>query len=267
MLLLLLAIFSVVVVETGQVGVVIRTGADTPSRVLVEPGIYVRLPFAERVWLIDTRLQTTEQSVPQSFTTQDSQTLQLAGWTAWHVSDPALFNTSTASGKNPANERVVTLLAKTLSGIVQNQSAATLQQGLSADAKARWLTALNSELVPLGMAAELVGLRQVGLADATNEAIYKRMAAARQQAEQRLVQGLSTDEQQLVALQTKQRDQVLGDAYKQSQQQRQTAESRLVAAYAKQYGQAAAFQDRLKAPQPPAAVDPTSVGADAARSE
>jgi cell division septum initiation protein DivIVA len=93
------------------------------------------------------------------------------------------------------------------------------------------------------------------------------MAASRQQAEQRLVQGLSADEQQLVALQTKQRDQVLGDAYKQSQQQRQAAETRLVAAYAKQYGQAAAFQDRLNNPPaaPAAAVPP--VGADAPRSE
>lgn len=266
-LLLLLAIFSVVVVETGQVGVVIRTGSEAPSRVLMAPGIYVRLPFAERVWLIDTRLQTTEQSTLQSFTTQDNQTLQLAGWAAWHVSDPSLFNTSTASGKNPPNERVITLLTKTLTGIVQNQSAAALQQGLSADDKARWLAALNSELATLGMTAELVGLRQVALADAANEAIYKRMAAARQQAEQRLVQGLSADEQQLVALQTKQRDQVLGDAYKQSQQQRQTAESRLVAAYAKQYGQAAAFQDRLKAPQPAAAAANPPIGADAARSE
>lgn len=264
---LLLAIFSVVVVETGQVGVVIRTGAEGPSRVLAEPGIYVRLPFAERVWLIDTRLQTSEQSTLQTVTTQDNQTLQLAAWAAWRVSDPLLFNTSTASGKNPANERVLTTLSKTLSGIAQNLSAANMQQGLSADERARWLTTLNTELAPLGIAAELVGLRQVALPDAANEAIYKRMAAGRQQAEQRLVQGLSADEQQLVALQNKQRDQVLGDAYKQTQLQRQTAESKLVAAYAKQYGQAAAFQDRLKAPQPPVTPVAPPVGADAARSE
>jgi len=112
------------------------------------------------------------------------------------------------------------------------------------------------------------------LSEAANEAIYNRMAASRQQAEQRLVQGLSADEQQLVALQTKQRDQVLGDAYQQSQRQRQAAESKLVAAYAKQYGQAAAFQAQLKAPVPATAavVAPVSsaappVGADPARSE
>ena len=93
------------------------------------------------------------------------------------------------------------------------------------------------------------------------------MAASRQQAEQRLVQGLSADEQQLVALQSKQRDQVLGDAYKQSQQQRQAAETRLVAAYAKQYGQAGSFQDRLNKPQPAPAAAVPPVGADAPRSE
>ena len=264
---LLLAIFSVVIVETGQVGVVTRAGADTPSRVLATPGVYVRLPFAERIWLIDTRLQTAEQITPQSFTSQDNQSLQLAAWAAWRVNDPELFNTSTATGKNSADERVLKLLAKTLTGVAQTQTAATLQQGLPADDQAKWLAALNTDLKPLGMVAEQIGLRQVSLSDTANEAIYKRMAASRQQAEQRLVQGLSADEQQLVALQTKQRDQVLGDAYKQSQQQRQAAETRLVAAYAKQYGQAGSFQDRLNKPQPAPAAAVPPVGADAPRSE
>lgn len=263
---LLLAIFSVVIVETGQVGVVMRAGADAPSRVLATPGIYIRLPFAERIWLIDTRLQTAEQMTTQSFTSQDNQSLQLAAWAAWRVNDPELFNTSTATGKNSADERVLALLAKSLTGLAQAQTAATLQQALPADDQAKWLSALNTELKPLGMVAEQIGLRQVSLSEPANQAIYKRMAASRQQAEQRLVQGLSADEQQLVALQTKQRDQVLGDAYKQSQQQRQAAETRLVTAYAKQYGQPAAFQDRLnKPPTPTAAVPPVS--ADAPRSE
>lgn len=264
---LLLAIFSVVIVETGQVGVVTRAGADTPSRVLATPGVYVRLPFAERIWLIDTRLQTAEQMTTQSFTSQDNQSLQLAAWAAWRVNDPELFNTSTATGKNSADERILKLLAKTLTGVAQAQTAATLQQGLPADDQAKWLAALNTDLKPLGMVAEQIGLRQVSLSDTANEAIYKRMAASRQQAEQRLVQGLSADEQQLVALQTKQRDQVLGDAYKQSQQQRQAAETRLVAAYAKQYGQAGSFQDRLNKPQPAPAAAVPPVGADAPRSE
>ena len=51
-LVILLAIFSVVVVESGQVGVVVRTGAESPARVLAEPGVYGRIPFVERVWVL-----------------------------------------------------------------------------------------------------------------------------------------------------------------------------------------------------------------------
>lgn len=261
---LLLAIFSAVVVETGQTGVVLRLGADASSRVLADPGVYFRLPFVERVWLIDTRLQTAEQSTLQTVTTQDGQSLQISGWVAWRVTDPGAFNISMASGKNVPAERVLAAFAKTLQGVALNHSAAALQQGLMPDDRQRWLAALNAELSMLGIVAEAVGLRQISLSDSANEVIYKRMAESRQQAEKRLIQGLSADEQQLVALQTQQRDQVLGDAYKQSQQKRQTAESKLIAAYAKQYGQATTFQDRLKAQ--PAAVT-TPVGADATRSE
>lgn len=271
---LLLAIFSLVVVESGQVGVVIRTGSDSTPKILTEPGIYARLPFAERVWLVDTRLQTAEQTNTLPYTTLDKQTVQLSGWAAWRVSDAIQFNVSTASGKNPVNDRVLVALGKTLTSIVQAKTWTALQSNLSVDDQARWLEALNGELAALGITAEQVGIRQVALPEVANEAIYTRMAASRQQAEQRLVQGLSADEQQLVALQTKQRDQVLGDAYQQSQRQRQAAESKLVAAYAKQYGQAAVFQAQLKAPVPspaagvtPAASVTNAVGADAARSE
>lgn len=96
---LLIAIFSLAV-RSGQVGVVIRTGSDATPRVLMEPGIYTRLPFAERVRLVDTRLQTTEQGSPPSYTTLDQQTVQLSGWAVWRVSDAIRFNASTASGKN-----------------------------------------------------------------------------------------------------------------------------------------------------------------------
>ena len=123
---LLLAIFSLVVVESGQVGVVIRTRSDATPRLLMEPGIYTRLPFAERVWLVDTRLQTTEQGSPLSYTTLDQQTVQLSGWAAWRVSDAIRFNASTASGKNPVDERVLAALGKTLTSIVQAKTVSSL---------------------------------------------------------------------------------------------------------------------------------------------
>lgn len=271
LLALLLAIFSLVVVESGQVGVVVRAGSEGASRIIEQPGIYVRMPFVERVWLVDTRLQTAEQGAPQPMTTQDKQTVQVSGWAAWRVNDAERFNTGTAAGKNPVDERVLAAIGKTLTSIVQSQTLAALQRGLTTQDQERWLAALNTELSPLGIVAEQVGVLQLSLSATANELIYKQMAASRQQAEQRLVQGLSADEQQLVALQTKQRDQVLGDAYRQSQQQRQTAESKLIATYAKQYGQAASFQERLKAPAPivapPASAVSGPVGADAARSE
>ena len=256
-LVILLAIFSVVVVESGQVGVVVRTGAESPSRVLTEPGIYGRIPFVERVWLLDTRWQSAEQSTLQSYVTQDQQSLQLAGWVVWRVADPQRFSVATVSGKNGIEERVFGALGKSLSPLISATTAATIAAGLSTAQQSQWLDALNTQLEPLGVEAAHVGIRQVAFPDAFNEAVYQRMAGARQQAEQQLIQGVAADEQQLVALQTQQRDTVLRKAYGQAQQQRQAAEARLVNAYARQYGQATEFRNRLNGSSP-AAVAPST---------
>lgn len=253
----LLAIFSVVVVESGQVGVVVRTGAESPSRLLAEPGIYGRMPFVERVWLLDTRWQSAEQRTVQSYVTQDQQSLQLAGWVVWRVADPQRFSVATVSGKNGIEERVFAALGQSLSPVISATTAATIAAGLSTTQQSQWLDALNTQLEPLGVEAAQVGIHQVVFSDAFNDAVYQRMAGARQQAEQQLIQGVAVDEQQLVALQTQQRNTVLQKAYAQAQQQRQAAEARLVNAYAQQYGQATAFRNRLNG-LTPAAVAPST---------
>jgi membrane protease subunit HflC len=259
----LMGIFSMVVVESGQVGVVIRAGTDGPVRVISEPGIYARLPFVERVWLVDTRWQTAEQAAPQAYVSQDQQTLQLAGWAVWRVNDPQRFNVATAAGKNGIEERIFSILKSTLEPIVQAQTAGQVDGVWPAALQTQWLAALNAQLEPRGIVAAQVGIRQIGFSDAFNDAVYQRMSAGRRQSEQQVIKGLAADEQQLVALQTQQRERVLTDAYRQAQQQRQSADARLVSAYARQYGQPEIFRALLTdtAVDAPAPVEPAASAA------
>ena len=251
LLMILLAVFSLTVIETGQVGVVIRSGSDQ-ARVIATPGVYGRLPFVERVWLIDTRLQVSEQTTPQSYASADRQALQLAGWVAWHVTDPILFNTATSSGKNPVNERVLKALDETLAGWVSTRQAAALRIGSNDETAPPWLASLNDRLAALGLQAERAGLRQLGLSESANDAIYARMSAARTRNTRQLVDGLTADERQLVTMQTRQQGQVLDEAARQALQIRQHAENQLLAAYARQYGSSREFAETLRNPPPPA---------------
>lgn len=234
----LLTIFSLVVVESGQVGVVLRTGTGSPHRVIDQPGVYTRIPFLERVWLIDTRWQTVEQTTLQSYVAQDQQVMQLAGWVVWRVNAPQRFDAATASGKNGIEERILTAMGQALSPIVAAQSGAVVAAGLTPELQSAWLNALNTQLEPMGVEAAQVGLRQVVSSDAASEAIYQRMASMRVLPAQKMVQAITADKRQLTAIQSQQRDAVLKSAYGQAQQQRQAADSRLANAYARQYGQA-----------------------------
>ena len=251
LVLILLAVFSLTVVETGQVGIVIRAGSDQ-IRVIAEPGVYGRVPFVERVWLIDTRLQTAEQSAAQTYTTADKQTVQLAGWVAWHVLDPVRFNAVTSAGKTPVDEKLLNAFSETMTDWVSSRTSAVAVQGLTESGTTHFLGDLNQRLEPLGLQAARVGLRQAGLSEAATEAIYERMSAAKTRSSRQLIDGLTADERQVVALQSRQQQQVLDDAYRAAQQVRQNAENQLLAAYARQYGATSAFADALKNPPRPA---------------
>ena len=251
LVLVVLSVFSLTVVETGQVGVVTRTGSDQ-IRVISEPGIYPRWPFIERLWLLDARLQLSEQREARTLTAADKQALQLAGWVAWRISDPVLFNTASVSGKNPVHDKVLQAFNETLEGWLAQRPAGVLLAGPAEADLSDWRAGLNQRLAPLGVQAEGVGLRQIGLAAAAADVIYDRMSADRTRSGRQLIEGLAADERQLTGMQHRQQAQVLDDAYRTAQQIRQNAENQLLAAYARQYGSSQGFANALR--RPPAAT-------------
>ena len=251
LLLIVLGVFSVTIIESGQTAVIMRAGSDQ-SRVITAPGIYLRVPFVERVWLIDTRLKTTEQIEPQSLATADQQTLSVSGWMAWRVTDPARFQAATAAEKSSLDERLRKTLGDAFALWVATQPAAKLLQGQVDAMPQTGLADLNQRLSALGLEATQAGLRQVGLSEAANAAIYARMSAVKNRNTRQLIDGLAADERQLVALQRRQQTQVLDEAYRSAQQNRQGAEQQLLAVYARQYGSTNRFAEILRNPPRPA---------------
>ena len=247
LILILLTVFSVTIIESGQSAVLIRPGADQP-RVISSPGMYLRIPFVERVWLIDARLQTTEQIEPQSCITADQQTLRLSAWMAWRVTDPVRFQAMSVTDKSVLDERLRKTLGEAFAAWAATQPATTLLKGQADVISMSGLADLNQRLSTLGVAAVQAGLRQVGLPDAGEETIYARMSASKNRNSRQLIEGLKADERQLVTLQNRQQTQVLDEAYRTAQQTRQSAEAQLLVAYGRQFGQPNGVAEILRNP-------------------
>lgn len=256
--LLMLTVFSLTVVETGQVAVVNNVLSERP-RIVTEPGVTIRWPFIERAWLIDTRLQVAEQSNLQTYALVDKQTVKLAGWMAWRVSDPVRFNTATDNGRSRVETKLFKALGEALAPWVAEQTSASLIRSQDDIAlRSSWLSTLNAQLEPLGVTVERAGLRQSAPSDAATAAIYERMSAQRTQNSRQMIDGLAADERQLLGLQQRQQTQVLDAAYRAAQQARQTAEGQLLAAYARQFGSTHGFPEALRNPSPAVAATPTA---------
>lgn len=241
----LMGFFSLTLVETGQVGIVTRSGSVQP-RTLSDPGVYLRIPLIERIWLIDTRLQVSEQLVAQPYTLADGQQLQLSGWLAWRVTDPVRFSEAAANGTTKIDERLLTMLGEVMADRMRHLSMTTVLGKDMDPLAASWLGTLNDQLASLGVQAERMGLRQVGLSETATEAIFGRMVQAETRNSRQILDTLKENERQVLALQMRQRDQLLEAAYQQTQQRRKTAETAVEAAYVRRYGPNEAITNALK---------------------
>lgn len=73
------------VVDVTQTAIVVQLGK--PIRTVTEPGLYVKVPFAQEVTYFDKRLLDYDSDA-QDVITQDKKTLLLDNFAKWHITDP-----------------------------------------------------------------------------------------------------------------------------------------------------------------------------------
>src|SRR6478609_11612229 len=83
--LLFLGASPLFVVDVTQTAIVVQLGK--PVRIVMEPGLYAKLPFVQEVIYFDKRLLDYDSDA-QDVITQDKKTLLLDNYAKWRIVDP-----------------------------------------------------------------------------------------------------------------------------------------------------------------------------------
>lgn len=179
----LLGFNSLFVVSEGTRGIVIqfgkvkRDGADQ-TRVYA-PGLHFKVPFFDRVKILDARVQTLDDE-PDRFVTSEKKDLIVDSYVKWRINDFAKYYLATRGGVKEQAEAL--LKQKVNNGLRSEFGTRTISEIVSGERSELMADALEQSSQSsdeLGIEIVDVRVKQINLPLEVSNSIYDRMRAER----------------------------------------------------------------------------------------
>ena len=171
------AIFlSLFVVKEINQAIVLQFG--DPKKVIVEPGLQVKIPFIQNVVFLDRRILNLD-APPEEVIASDQKRLIVDAYARFKIVDPLKFYISVGD-ERVARSRLSTIINSRIRSVLGKQSLATL---LSEDRTKQMdiiQNDVNAEAQNFGIEIIDVRIKRADLPQANSEAIYKRMQTERE---------------------------------------------------------------------------------------
>ena len=184
MILLLMGLNSFFIVKQWEVGIVLRFGkvhriAETNEAVVYQPGFHFKIPFADKIAYVDTRLQTMD-SRPQEVMTNEKKALVVDTYVKWIVNDYAQFYLRTQNDFSRAESLLERILNTDLRAEVGQKSVKETISDDRAQMMVNVLNRSNLSAPEFGIKIIDVRVKQVNYPQQISSAVYERMRSERE---------------------------------------------------------------------------------------
>ena len=164
-----------VVKETNQ-AIVLQFG--DPKKVIVEPGLQVKIPFIQNVVFLDRRILNLD-APPIEVIASDQKRLIVDAYARFKIRDPLKFYISVGD-ERVVRSRLSTIINSRIRSVLGQQRLATLLSEDRIKQMAIIQEGVNAEAQSFGVDIIDVRIKRADLPQANSEAIYKRMQTERQ---------------------------------------------------------------------------------------
>lgn len=178
----MLGLSSIFVVSEGQKAIVIQFGKVNKNAagetVVYEPGLQFKLPFFDKVKMLDARIQTLDDRADR-FVTSEKKDLLVDSYIKWRVKDFAKYYLSTGGIRSRAESL---LKQKVINGLRSEFGTRTIEEIVSGERSELMEQALKQAAESsdeLGVEIVDVRVKQINLPSEVSESIYNRMRTER----------------------------------------------------------------------------------------
>jgi len=171
-----LVVSSLYAVREGEQALVVRLGA--PVGVVVEPGLKIKAPFIDSVYVYDTRLQLLEPP-PEQMILGDQKRLEVQPYTRFRIVDPLRFYQALRTLEQ-ARAQLSQLVSSSVRRNLGQAPLWTLLTQQRGDIVNTIKTEVEAKAGALGVEIDEVRFHRADLPFETSQAIYDRMKSERQ---------------------------------------------------------------------------------------
>ncbi|MSR24690.1 MAG: protease modulator HflC [Nitrospiraceae bacterium] len=232
-LLVVLGVSPLFIVDITQTAIVVELGK--PKRNYTSPGLYFKVPFIQDVTYFDKRLLDYDSS-PQEVITQDKKTLLIDNFAKWRIVDPlkVFQNFQTQRG---ALRRLDDIIYSELRVELGRHDLSDIVSKNRSEVMAVVTQRANEKAVAYGLEIHDVRIKRADLPEQNEKNVFARMQAEReQQAKQYRAEG-AEEAQKIRSEAEKDKEILLADAYKASEQIRGEGDAKAFKIYSSAYRQ------------------------------
>ena len=233
--LLMVASSTLYVVSETERGVKLRFGRLIEAD--IQPGLHIKMPFADDVRLFDARVLTVDAQ-PASFFTVEKKRLIVNSYAKWRISNVETYYKATGGVETIARNR----LANRVNNGLRNQfGTRTLHEVVSGerDALMEDITSDLNESVLGSLGIEVVDVRvkRIDLPQEVSSQVFRRMTAEREKEATELRSTGKEKAERIRASADRERTIELANAYRDAEQLRGTGDAEAAGIYADAYQQ------------------------------
>jgi membrane protease subunit HflC len=175
---LLVAFNSLYVVTEYERAVVLQFGRLVKAD--VEPGLHVKVPFAEKVRKFDGRLLTADM-VEASFFTVENKRLVVDSYIKWRIKDVEAYYKATGGIEEVAVDRLAQRVADGLRNQFGRRTLHDVVSGKRDELMSEITQSINTDAITLlGVEVKDIRVKRVDFPPEVSRSVYERMAADRE---------------------------------------------------------------------------------------
>ena len=235
---LVLLNISVFTVSETQKAIKFRFGEIVT--VNYEPGLYFKIPFINSVNHFESRILTLESS-PEKFLTSEKKNVSVDSFTKWRIKDISKYYKTVSGDPQQANIRLDQIVKDAMRGEFSKRTIRELVSSERGQIRDILISAANPVADEMGIEIIDIRVMRVDLPSEVSSSVYRRMEAERARVARDFRSRGAEMAERIRADADRQREIILGEAYRDAELKRGEGDAIASDTYAKAYARNSEF--------------------------
>jgi membrane protease subunit HflC len=235
---LVLLNISVFTVSETQKAIKFRFGEIVT--VNYEPGLYFKIPFINSVKHFESRILTLESS-PEKFLTSEKKNVSVDSFTKWRIKDISKYYKTVSGDPQQANIRLDQIVKDAMRGEFSKRTIRELVSSERGQIRDILISAANPVADEMGIEIIDIRVMRVDLPSEVSSSVYRRMEAERARVARDFRSRGAEMAERIRADADRQREIILGEAYRDAELKRGEGDAIASDTYAKAYARNSEF--------------------------